>query len=284
MENMKSLQEYEIIEQSNRLLLSIGYGEHLSSQNGQSSEFKDIVPYDSSEHSIRDINWKSSSKTGIFSANRYHDSKDVNIGIIYICSGSMVCGEPKSKHQSATEIITALSHAVTNRNDWLTTIYHASKIKINMPSTKSKNIASINHEILSSLKLLENTPQLNTLENHINSTITKNSLLFIIGDFLQIPNLDTISGKHATNCIIIRDKSDEELLLRGSHIFHDTDSNRAQISNISKKSAKLYAKAMREHDSKLEHYFSRLGIKSTKIYTHQESIPPLAKLLKRQIW
>ena len=281
---MKSLQEYEIIEYSNRLLLSIGYGEHLSALSGQSSEFKDIVPYDSNEHSIRDINWKSSAKAGIISANRFHDSKEVNICIVYITSGSMNCGTPKSKHQSAIEVITALSHAVSSRNDWLTTIYHGSKIKREMASTKKKNIAHINYEILSSLDLLGNTPELETLEAHIDSVVSKNSLLFIIGDFLQIPHLDTIASKHAINTIVIRDTSDEELTPRGSHIFKDANSNRTQISNIGNKSAKQYAKAMREHDSRLDSYFLRLGIKNTKIYTHQESIPQLAKLLKRQIW
>ena len=281
---MKSLQEYEIIEHSNRFLLSIGYGEHLNALNGQSSEFKDIVPYDSNEHSIRDINWKSSAKAGLISANRFHDSKEVNICIVYITSGSMNCGIQKSKHQCATEVITALSHAVSNRNDWLSTIYHGSKIKRELPNTKKKNIANINYEILSSLNLLGSHPQLETLEDHINSVVSKNSLLFIVGDFLQIPHLDTIASRHAVNIIIIRDMSDEELSPRGSHMFKDTNSNRTQVSNISNKSAKLYTKAMREHDNRLDSYFLRLGIKHTKIYTHQNSILQLAELLKRQIW
>jgi len=280
---MKLLEQYEIIQKTDKLILSNRYGEHANQTNGNSNDFKDIIPY-TSEQNIKDINWKSSSKSGTILTNRYYDSKEANIVLLYICSGSMQYGKPRNKHNIATEIITSLSHAIITKNDSLSTIYHSADIKTHYPKTKSKTLPHQNYSTMLSLNLIGNSPQYNTLQDYIGSNVKEKSIIFIIGDFLQKPMLDSISKQHAINCIILRDKSEEILSLKGAHHIYDTNSAKSQRLNITSKSAKKYNKAMQEHDDKLEFYFSQLGIKSQKIYTHDDSIMELSHLMKKQIW
>jgi len=273
------LSKQEILLQTKKKIFLNIYGEHTSTFSGNGLDFKELKPYTTNDD-IRHINWKRLAKQKQPNVNIFNETKQLNIVLVYLNSGSLYFGNKKSKKDMAVEILTSLSFATVQNDDLLTTIfYDQDNIKFFNP-TKNKNIVDINYNYAKNLNPLGKTVDYSKLSTYLLEKLKRKSIIFIIGDFLQECDFSLLSCKHELYIPVLRDNEEEDLKLIGEYNLIDTDSLNLYNITINKSNINKYNQAIKEHDQKLFTQFRKHHIYYKKIYTHEDGIKKLSLLIK----
>lgn len=264
---------------THRRLFSHLSGEHKSSFSGNGLDFREIREYTSSDD-IRHINWKVTARNLTPCVNLFNEDKKLNIVMVYLLSGSIFFGSARSKKDTMTDVLAHLSFATLNKKDKITTIFLNDTEAIFIPPTSNKSIQTKNIETANEMKPLGKNIDFVVLEQYLLEKIKTKSLIFFIGDFLEMPSFKLLNAKHELYCAIIRDKFEEDLNLLGDFTILDTNSQKSENIILDTITIKKYNSLIKAHDKELIGYLEKFKIKYTKIYTDDLIIPKLLRLAR----
>ena len=262
-----------IVLETKRKLFANRAGLHSSIFKGEGLEFFDLKEYNSSD-SIRRINWKKSTKNQIV-ANTFADDRELNIVLVLINSGSLEFG---AKKQSAIKTLAALSAAAIESKESLSVLFFNDAEQKFLKPTKRKSAIGIIYETAKTVKY-QGGADFEKLNRELLNRVKRNSIIFLIGDFLQEVNLHPISKINEVYALIIRDRAEEDLKLLGELNILDLNSNIAKELTINKSSQKVYNQMMHEHDFRLFEHFKSCQILYSKIYSQDEAVNNIGKML-----
>ena len=97
---------------------------------------------------------------------------------------------------------------------------------------------------------------------------------------LKSLDLKLLSKKHEIVAIIVRDKFEEKPFELGNVSLIDPASNKTFDGNINKSTIKKYEKSIKENDHYLYEHFQKCAVRFTKIYTDEDPLPKLLRLMK----
>ena len=248
-------------------------GRHLSKFKGEGIDFKEIREYTYGEDAKK-IDWKISAKLQKPVIKEFEESRELNIMILYLISGSMHFGSIRLKSETALETIAALGFSAIKDDDRVNVVCFDKK-PLHFKPTKSINTLSGVLENINNIKLLKKDYDFSFID-YLNRF--KKSLLFVIGDFYKIPPLHKL--KHETYAIIIRDKFEENPEFRGFvELINPMDLKEYEAS-FSSRSVKKYKNFIQNQDKELFGYLNSKRIKNSKIYTDEDVFYKLKEMLK----
>lgn len=267
-----------ILLETKRKFFANRVGEHTTVFSGSGVEFKDIIRYDSSQ-SVRHINWKKSTKEAVVS-NSYYDERELSIAIVYLNSGSMRFA---NKAQKALEAVTALSSVAVESRESLTTLFFNSKEIRFYPPTKKRAAVDINYA-QANPKNCQGEIDEKELTQEILYRIKKRSILFIIGDFLQMVDFAKLSKVYEIYAVIIRAKEEEDLTaskaMSGEVNIVDLNSDKEELVTLNRQSQKVYNNLFKEYDKLLIKSIRESQSIYTKIYTNENTVDKLIELTR----
>ena len=266
------------IKSKKKLFLSSA-GEHTSLFSGDGLDFKEIRQYSSGDD-IRHINWKVTARKRDTNVNVFNEDKQINIVLVYLNSGSIYFGSHKSKQETMIEILSNLGFSTIKKNDMLSTLFFSNKEDKYYKPSKNIKVLDTNINTALGIDTLGKNIDYNKLTSYLLGKLKQKSIIFIMGDFLEIPNFLALGKKHEVYCAVVRDKLEEELSLSGEFNFVDTNSNENKEIYLDDNSIKKYNELMKEHDKKLFSHLKKSNIKWQKIYTHENSFKQLLKLVR----
>ena len=268
-----------IILKTKRGFFTNHHGEHISRYNGSGLEFNEVREYNIDDD-IRHINWKITARTRTPSVNVFFENRNIDVTLVYLNSGGLFFGEETQKKDVAIEILSSVSYVVTNSNDTLGTIFFDNDEQRFFNPTKNKNQTYINYDYVSNLDPLHKNVNFKDLEKYIFENVKKRSILFFIGDFLDMPDFEFLSKKYEIYCSVIRDKDEEFIDFNGECIILDTNSTKQKSMNMNNDIVKQYNSYMKNYDIKLFNHFKENKISFEKFYTNENMIEKLLLLLK----
>lgn len=248
-------------------------GRHLSKFKGEGIDFKEIREYSYGDDAKK-IDWKISAKLQKPVIKEFEESRELNIMILYLISGSLYFGSAKLKSETAIETIATLGFSALKEDDKISVVCFDKK-PLHFKPTKSVNTFSGILENISNIKLLQKDYDFSFID-YLNRF--KKSLLFVISDFYKIPPLHKL--KHETYAIIIRDKFEENPTFKGFVELINPNNLKEYESAFSNKTVKKYKNYIKNHDKELLGYLNSKRIKNTKIYTDEDTFYKLKELLK----
>jgi uncharacterized protein (DUF58 family) len=254
-------------------------GEHKSVFSGSGLDFKEIREYTTGDD-IRHVNWKVTARSRKPSVNIFNEDKQLNIVLVYLNSGSIYFGTKKSKKETMVDVLANLSFAAMNKNDMVSSIFFSDKEEIALKPSKNKTLIDENIKTAINLDPLNKQIDYKNLSHYLLSKLKQKSLIFLIGDFLEQPNLKLLGAKHELYCVVVRDRFEEDLKLMGEFNLQDTNSNLTQDISIDKASIKKYNELMQKHDKLLHAHFKKSKIRYKKVYTDDNVVSKLLQLLK----
>ncbi len=263
-----------------RNLFLYSAGEHQSIFSGDGLDFKEIREYDSGDD-IRHVNWKVTARSGQASVNIFNEEKQLNIVVVYLNSGSIYFGSSRSKQDTAIETVTTLCNTAAIQNDLFTTVIFNENEQQFFKPTKNKKVVDLIAQSAYSHEPIGHTINYDKLSYYLLNKIKKKSLVFIVGDFFEIPDFKLLGRKHEVYCAIVRDKLEENLQLTGEFNFIDTNSLSEELVYLDDTSIKKYHEKLQQHDKELFGHFKRNRIKAEKIYTDQDVVKQLYGLVKK---
>jgi len=264
---------------SKKKIFSHLLGEHNSTFSGNGLDFKELREYASGDD-IRHINWRSTAKNVTPTVNVYNEDKQLNIVLVYLNSGSIYFGTKQSKQETMIEILASLGYAALNKKDILTTVFFSENEDKFIKPSKNKAVVDLNIEIAYSLKNLGKTIDYKKLTNYLLTKIKKRSIIFIIGDFFDFGDFHILATKHEVNCIIVRDRFEEDLKLLGEFNILDTNSSQSHNIFLDNSGVQTYNNLLKEHDNKLFTHLKKSNIRFQKIYTNDNIMLKLKQLIK----
>ena len=256
-------------------------GNNSSLLKGEGYDFLELKEYEYGED-VKNIDWIISAKLQKPYVKVFHAQKELNINIVPILNGSMFFGTKRLKKDLANEVCSLLAYISVKQGDPFSSFI--ANENLTLLSKKSKKSFAVNDMLikLDDYDCLGKKLSYENIANSLFKTIKNKSIIFLIGDFFDVSNLDLklLSKKHEVYAIIIRDKFEEKPSEMGNISFKDPMTFSAYEGSITKASIKHYEKEVKSNDHLLYEHFSKCSIKSVKIYTNEEVLIKIIGLLK----
>lgn len=274
----KELQD--IILQTKKRFFSKLHGEHLSIFNGNGLEFNEVKEY-TIDDDIRHINWKITARTRNPSVNLFFDHKKIQVGVVYLNSGGLILGEEVSKKTVAIQLLTSLSFISTTSKDSFTTLFFDTKVQKFFSSANDKYTTHRIYEFAKELESKGNQIDYKNLQEEILENIANKTVLFFIGDFLELPDFSKLHKNYEIYVCIVRDKNEEDISFEGESTLIDTNSMKKSNITVTKKTIHNYNEYMKQYDKKLFELLGTHNISYSKFYTHEDTLSKLRDYLRK---
>jgi len=256
-------------------------GNNTSKQKGEGYDFCELKEYEYGED-VKNIDWVISAKMQKPYVKVFHAQKQLNIKIVNFLNGSTYFGTKRFKQEVICELASAIGFISIKQGDPFAS-YIANE-SLALCTKKSKRSFNVNYmsEQLYNYDVIGRNIDYKKVADELFKTIHHKSIIFLIGDFFDIKNLDLklLSSKHEIMVLIVRDKFEEEPSELGNVNFNDPSSNINFEGILNKSTVNEYIKKVKENDTLLYKHFQNCAIKFTKVYTHEDPIKKLIGLLK----
>lgn len=271
----------KIIIKTKRQIFSEIIGNNSSLLKGEGYDFLELKEYEYGED-VKKIDWIISAKFKKPYVKVFHAQKELNINIIPILNGSVYFGTKRFKQELITEVCSILAYSCIKQGDPFTSFIANENIEL--CTKKSKRHFAVNKmdEKIFNYDSIGKSANYKNITNGLFKNIRKKSIIFLVGDFFDIEDLDlrTLSKKHEIISIIVRDKFEEKPFELGNVNLVDPTTNQTFDGNINKGTILKYEKYIKENDHKLFEHFQNCSIRFTKIYTDEEPLPKLLRLMR----
>lgn len=271
----------KILIKTRRKIFSEIIGNNSSLLKGEGYDFMELKEYEYGED-VKKIDWTISAKFKKPYVKVFHAQKELNIHIVPILNGSIYFGSKRFKQELVTEICSILGYSCVKQGDPFSS-YIANE-KIELCTKKSKRNFSVTKmgEQVFNYECLGKIADYKVITDELFRHIRKKSIIFLIGDFFDIESLDLklLSKKHEIVAIIVRDKFEEKPFELGNVNLIDPSTNKTFDGNISKGIVLKYEKSIKENDHKLYEHFQKCAVRFTKIYTNEDALPKLLRLMR----
>jgi len=252
-------------------------GHNLSRLHGEGYDFAELREYQIGDD-IRKINWTISAKLGKPYIKELHANRELSVVVAAFMDASLYFAEDNTKQHKLTEVATLLGYAAQQNSDLFTGLFYGEdEVKSIAPTKQLFHIEQFS-KILYERELLGKQVDKQKAIQDLFKRLHKPSLVFILGDFLEMVDLSLLSQKHEVIAVIIRKREEEAPNRLGEVTLVDPASQERMHTYFAKKSIEDYLTKLKENDRKMEEHFSQYDIRSVKIFTDEEAVGKLLSL------
>ena len=252
-------------------------GNNLSKMHGEGYDFSELREYQIGDD-VRKINWMITAKLGKPYIKELHSNRELSVAVAAMMDGSLYFGKENTKQRTLTEVVTMLAYATQQNGDLFTGFsFNAHGDHYTIPTKQIYHIENFS-KILYESNVLHTALDYQKAVETLFTRLSKRSLLFVVGDFLEPIDLSLLAQKHEVIAIIIRDRAEEYPKSQGEVILDDPKSTQSLNTYLGSSSINSYLAKLQEHDEALHAHLMKYDIRYTKIYTDEEPVEKLVKL------
>lgn len=257
---MKNLSLQRIIARSKKYIYGELLGEHNSKQIGDGYDFAKIRPYEYGEN-IRRVDPYASAKTGEIYLRSFYESREINVEVIALMSGSLYFGTKELKQDKVAQIVSDIGFDTIKNSDRFTLTLFSDRVLQRLKSTKKQSGVIYAVEQTLNQKVLNEKIDYDKLSEYALNNIKKRSYLFLIGDFFEIPKLKALSKKHEVVLVQVRDEFENSPISLGELGIIDPSTLKKYDISFDAINIKKYKHDLRVHDLKLGEYLKNCGVR-----------------------
>lgn len=272
-----SMKAKKILIKAKRQVFSEMIGNNPSTFHGEGYDFSELREYQIGDD-IKFIDWNITAKMQKPYVKIFKEERELNVTVVSMMGGSLYFGSKKFKQETVAEVVALLGLSVVKNGDLFTHLMIQEESKdIAKPSKREFSVHKAVEELLG-CELLERKSDYANLSKILMRQIKKKSLIIIVGDFFEIPDLSVLSKKHEVLAVIVRDKIEEHPPALGFSVLKDPQSGASLEGDFGSARMNTYAKKVRQHDRKLYEALKKAQVRFTKVYTHDHAYVPLRRL------
>ncbi|MDO3640862.1 DUF58 domain-containing protein [Mucilaginibacter sp. L3T2-6] len=261
-------------------------GEYHSAFKGRGMAFSEVREYQLGDE-IRTIDWNVTARFNHPYVKVFDEERELTVMLLMDVSGSGNFGtQSQLKQELATELCAVLAFSAIQNNDKVGVIFFSDKIEKFIPPKKGRS-----HILMIIRELIDFTPDNKGTDvagalKYFTSVIKKKCTAFIISDFMSPAfenELKIANKKHDIIALRLYDKHEEEFPDLGLIPVKDEETGMVTWVNTSDKSIRNAFKANAiNRNAALKDVFSRTGVDTGDIGTHQSYVKPLMTLFKKR--
>ena len=275
---MQNMQLSKIIFKAKKQVFSEQVGNHKSKQKGEGYDFCELRNYEIGDD-IRHIDWMISAKIGKPIVKVFNKEHRLNIVSISLLGGSMHFGSKQLKQDLVAHVVAILGFSAIKNVDFFASAILSDELShINK---NSKNIASVYKAVqnIANFNPINKIIDMDKMYRQLEFRFKRKSLLFLIGDFFEVPDLAILAKKHEVVVIIVRDRLEEVPPKLGNSRLLDPANLKGFEGSIGTSLQNHYVEKIRDLDQELKAYFNRFKIRFVKLYTGEDPLRKLQQLM-----
>ena len=275
----KKLKLQKILVRAKRQVFSEMVGNNPSIFQGEGYDFIELREYSPGDD-IRHIDWNITAKMQTPYIKVFKEERELNIVMASMLNGSVHFGSKRLKQDLIAEISALLSFSVLKNGDLLSASIFADKMYSFAKPSKKMYAVQKNVSNILDFDALNKTANYKLMADTLYKRLKRKSLIIIIGDFFEIPDLKLLARKHEVIAVITRDKLEEHPPSMGFSSLKDPESGAVLEGDFNGASVKAYAKKVQDHDHELYQTFRKDQGRFIKIYTDDIASVQLRRLFE----
>jgi len=283
-EILRKVRRIEI--RTNRLVNESLAGEYHSVFKGRGMEFSEVREYQFGDD-VRSVDWNVTSRMGHLYVKKHVEERELTVILLVDVSASGQFGTRKQfKREIQAEISALLAFSAIKNNDRVGLIAFTDRIETFLRPRKGKNhVLRVLREVLYFAPEGRSTNVAMALE-HLQRTITKRSVVFIISDFLSADftrPLRVAARKHDVIALTVTDPREEELPPAGLLDLEDAETgDRVLVDAGDARTRLAFRRWAIERRAARTALFRSVGVDALELRTDQPYDVPLVRFFHRR--
>lgn len=267
----------KILIKAKRQVFSEMIGNNPSTFHGEGYDFSELREYQIGDD-IKHIDWNITAKMQKPYVKVFKEERELHVSLVSMMGGSLYFGSQKMKQELVAEIMALLSFSVVKNQDLLSHYMIQEELtQIIRPTKKEFPIHHATQTILE-CETLNHHSDYKNLGPLLMKHVKHKSLIIIVGDFFEIPDLTILSKRHEVIALVVRDKIEEHPKAMGFSALIDPQSGQMLEGEFGRSKVDAYAKKVALHDRELFASFKKSRIRHTKIYTDDNPFIAIKRL------
>lgn len=276
---MHTLTFEKIVARTKKHIFTDMSGNYSSLSKGEGYDFATLREYQYGD-SVKHIDWKKSAQKMALQQRIFFAEREIDINLMALMNGSLHFGISRMKQEVVGEVASLLGYYALKNNDPFTLTLFNEALVATTYSTKQESRLQNVLKTLLTMNVIGHHIDWKEVEKYAVHVLKKSSLMFIIGDFFEVPMLEILCRKHHVVVIIVRDLFEENLDNIGTLHIKDPIGLEERRISVDHAFAKQYSQHQQIHDRNLDAYLKSSGIAYTKIYTYEDPFLKLLTLLR----
>lgn len=267
-----------------RILSSVHVGDFRTAVKGSGFEFESLREYIPGDD-IRFIDWPATARSGKFLVRQYYEEKSRTIMLVVDGSASTEYGKTQSRFSRIREIAAVLAIAGSWTKDAVGLIIFNQDVVLEFPPTRSRiKIEKLIHA------LYEYTPRgitnFSQAFKKINTSASKNTVLFLISDFIddeyQLP-LSALTKKNDVIAVRVLDAIEKLMPPLGIIELEDPETGQRVTVDTRKNNEDLRIHFFNKWLKSIALQFQQLRVDLIDIEIDKPFVPDLIRFFRRRM-
>ena len=274
---MSKLQK--ILVRARRQVFSEMVGNNPSIFQGEGYDFIELREYMPGDD-IRHIDWNITAKLQKPYIKIFREERELDVVVASMLNGSVHFGSKRFKQDVIAEVVAMLSFSTIKNGDLLSSYIFTDKLESHLKPSKKLFAVHRNVDEVLNFDALHHKADYKFLSDTLFKRLKRKSLIIVIGDFFEIPDLKLLAKKHEVVAIVVRDILEEKPPKMGFASLIDPESGNVLEGDFNDATVKAYAQRVLLHDRELYATFRKHQIRFTKLYTHESAGVALRRLFE----
>jgi uncharacterized protein (DUF58 family) len=255
-----------ILVKARRQVFSELIGNNPSIFQGEGYDFIELREYMPGDD-IRHIDWNITAKMRTPYIKIFREERELSVVVAMMLGGSVHFGQERFKQEVMAEIAATVGYAVQYNNDALGYMLFADRLYDEGRPTKNRYAVSELTRKVDAFEALGKTSDYAAMAGTLYRRVRRRSLILVVADFFDVPQLRLLAKKHEVVCIIVRDRLEEHPPPFGFASLRDPESGQLLEGDFNPRTVRHYEAKVREHDHALYERLRKDGIRFAKVYT-----------------
>ena len=272
----------QILLKARRQIIGDRIGNNPSMFRGEGYDFIELREYVSGDDT-RHIDWNVTAKMGKPFVKVFREERELNVLTVALLGGGLHFGSEKFKIESVAEAVALIGYSAVANGDMFGHCNFSENLRSEIrPAKKRFSVQQATVSVLDS-EILHHRVDLSHTIKELYRRTKRRSLIVLIGDFFEIPDLRLLARKHEVVTIVVRDRAEENPAVMGFSALIDPESGAVLEGDFNARSIKRYHERVKAHDVELFETFRTHGVRATKLYTDGNAIVTLRRLFEGRV-
>lgn len=255
-----------ILLKARRQIIGDRIGNNPSMFRGEGYDFIELREYVSGDDT-RHIDWNITAKMQRPYVKVFREERELSVVTVAMLGGSLHFGQERFKIDALAEAVALIGYSALANGDLFTHIDFSETLRNEVRASKKRFAVAQSVEGIMDTPILHHRADYNAMASSLYRRLKRRSLIVVIGDFFEIPDLRLLAKKHEVVAIVVRDRFEENPSAMGFSALIDPESGAVLEGDFNARSVRKYHEKVRAHDAALFDRLRRDGIRSAKLYT-----------------
>lgn len=271
-----------ILLKARRQIVNDRIGNNPSMFRGEGYDFIELREYVSGDDT-RHIDWNITAKMQRPFVKVFREERELSVVTVAMLGGSLYFGSGQFKIESVAEAVALIGYSALGNGDLFTHFSFSEEVRDEVRSSKKRFAVAQSVERVMDAELIGRRADYNAMASYLYQRLRRRSLIVVIGDFFEIPDLRLLAKKHEVVAVVIRDRFEEKPEPMGFTTLIDPESGAVLEGDFNGRSVRKYHERVRAHDAQLFESFRKEGVRGVKLYTDGSASVALRRLFEGRL-